>query len=269
MPLLRVDSVSGSCRQLHTTMTVVDASGPNVPTRSTSDGLRGSGMFSQRLGPRQAGTLSVLLAATALTAGCASNALSAPSTVSSSSSAPRASAAPSATGASTAGATRTVGQSSRCRTGELAGSFAVVPNGHSAGHTGYNIRLTDVGGRRCTVYGFPGLQLLDAHHAPVPTDAHWGTAFGGETLITLSPGGSASATAYFSPDVPGVGDNTTEPSPGASPWTCQPVAAFIEITPPDETTHLIVPVAPPTPVCSRGSIYVSPFVAGTKGPNQP
>jgi hypothetical protein len=141
-----------------------------------------------------------------------------------------------------------------------------VANGHSAGHTEYNIELVNRSSRTCTVYGFPGLLLLDSRHAPVPTDVLWGVSTTKQT-ITLRPGAAASSTAYFSPDVPGVGDNTS-PSPGTV-WTCEPVSAYIEITPPDETSHLVVPVAPPTPVCERGQIAVSELVAGAKGPNQP
>ncbi|HTJ70929.1 MAG TPA: DUF4232 domain-containing protein [Actinospica sp.] len=180
----------------------------------------------------------------------------------------RSSSAPATSAPVTSAAPTTPGQGSvpRCHTRDVSGSFKVVENGQSAGHTEYNIQLVNRSSHTCTVYGFPGLLLLDARHAPLPTDVHWGVLTVKRT-ISLRPGSAASSTAYFSPDVPGEGDNTS-PSPGTV-WTCEPVATYIEITPPDETSHLIVPVSPPTPVCERGQIGVSELVAGTKGPRQP
>jgi hypothetical protein len=76
----------------------------------------------------------------------------------------------------------------------------------------------------------------------------------------VSPGHSASASARFSPDISGPGDSAHAP--------CEPTAYYIEITPPDETTHLVVPVEPATPVCERGTLQVAAFVAGPMGPGE-
>lgn len=165
----------------------------------------------------------------------------------------------SATTAGTPGAA--VNGSTRCHTADLSGSFTVVPDSEAAGSISYNLKLTNSGKRICTVYGFAGMLLLDKKHAPLPTHVVWNSLVP-KQLITLKPGASAAATDRFSPDVPGTGDNA---APGSA---CQPTAAFAEITPPDETTQLVAPVSPPTSVCERGTMSLSAFVAGAKGPNQ-
>jgi hypothetical protein len=103
------------------------------------------------------------------------------------------------------------------------------------------------------------MQLLDAQGKPLPTNVQR-SAIVAKTYVTLIPNGDASASARFSPDVPGPGEATS----GA----CEPTAAMTEITPPDETTQLRTPVSPPTPVCEHGSMQVSAFVRGTTGPGE-
>jgi hypothetical protein len=152
---------------------------------------------------------------------------------------------------------------SRCHTEDLSGAFTVVRGSQGAGNIVYNIELTNITSHTCTIYGHPGLLLLNAAHGALPTDVMWNSMVA-DHLITLAPGKSASASARFSPDVPGVGDN-----PGSGPgWTCEPTAVYTEITPPDETAHLVVPVSPATPVCERGGMSVSAFVAGSAGPGE-
>lgn len=145
----------------------------------------------------------------------------------------------------------------RCHTRDLSAAFSYRLGSSGMGHVGYIIELTNTSAHPCTVYGHPGLQLLDAHHKPLPTHVQWNGQVPNR-VVTLAPAASASASAYFSPDIPGVGD--------AQSGACQPVAAYTEITAPNETTHLVVPVTPPTSVCERGTMSVSALVAGTKGP---
>lgn len=155
--------------------------------------------------------------------------------------------------------------SSRCHTSEVSASYTVVTDSAAAGSISYNLKLTNTSMHQCTIYGFAGMLLLDANHKPLPTKVQWDSLVP-KQLLRLNPGGSASATVRFSPDVPGVGDNTTA-APGQQ-WTCEPTAYYTEVTPPDETTQLVTAVSPPTSVCERGTMAVSAFVAGSTGPNQ-
>jgi hypothetical protein len=147
----------------------------------------------------------------------------------------------------------------RCHTSDLTGSFTVVRGSAGAGNIVYNLDLKNTSSHPCTVYGYPGMQLLDAQHKPLPTTVQRSPIVA-KTYVTLIPNGDASASARFSPDVPGPG----EPVSGA----CEPTAAYTEITAPDETTQLVTAVSPPTSVCEHGSMQVSAFVRGTTGPGE-
>ena len=109
----------------------------------------------------------------------------------------------------------------------------------AAGHVSYNIELTNKSAHTCTLHGYPGLLLLDISRTPVPTNVIWDPQ-PVKPLIGLKPGASASAAARIGHNGT-VGDNI--PTSTAGPQTCQPISEYIEITPPDETTQLIVPVA--------------------------
>jgi len=147
----------------------------------------------------------------------------------------------------------------RCHTSDLSASYTVVFGSAAAGSISYNLRLTNTSMHQCTIYGYAGMLLLDANHKPLPTNVQRDSLVP-KRLLRLDPGGWAAATARFSPDVHGVGDN-----PGQA---CQPTAHYTEVTPPDETTQLVTAVSPPTSVCERGTMALSAFVAGRTGPNQ-
>lgn len=150
-------------------------------------------------------------------------------------------------------------RTARCATTDLSGAFVITPGSAGAGHITYTIRLTNTTSRPCTLYGHPGLLLLGVNNAPVPTHVQW-NAIVPNRLLTLAPNASASASARFSPDIPGTGDATS--------GNCQPTAAHIRITPPDETTSLVATVAPATPVCERGALSVSALAPGRTAPGE-
>jgi Protein of unknown function (DUF4232) len=231
-------------------------------------------LFIDKAAVRGLAAFGTVLLAAAVSAGCASSSAGpgggAVPTEEGSNPTASASASPASTDAAAggAGASASPGtggsaanSSTRCHTADLSGSFTGVPGSAAAGSISYNLKLTNTSKRTCTIYGFAGMQLLDAKHAPLPTKVQW-NALAPKRLITLKPGASAAATDRFSPDVPGTGDNMT---PGAA---CEPTAAFTEITPPDETTQLVATASPPTSVCERGTMSLTAFVAGAKGPNQ-
>jgi hypothetical protein len=138
-------------------------------------------------------------------------------------------------------------QAAQCRGRDLAGTFAVVPGSAGAGNIVYALRLENTSGSTCTVTGIPGVTLLDRRGRRLPTHAspaHPGALTA--VLVTLARGKTATATARFSPDVPGVG----EPVSGTR---CEPVAYSMLVRPSGGGT-LRVRIRPPTPVCEHGGM---------------
>jgi hypothetical protein len=134
-----------------------------------------------------------------------------------------------------------------CTGADLAGTFTVVPGSAGAGNIVYALRLENTSRATCTVTGIPGVALLDRRGKRLPTHpfpAHPGALTA--VLVTLAPGKSATATARFSPDVPGTG----EPVSGRR---CEPVAYELLVRPNGGGT-LQARIRPPTPVCEHGGI---------------
>lgn len=146
------------------------------------------------------------------------------------------------TGATTTNATN----APACAGGDLTGSFDVLRGSAGAGQISYELTLTNASQSACFVSGLPDVRLLDASGQPLPT--HVAAAQPGRALaakIELAPGDSAYAQARFSPDVPGVGEQGTGP--------CEPKAAQLRVSA-SGAGSLVVPVRPPTPVCSQGAL---------------
>jgi hypothetical protein len=132
-----------------------------------------------------------------------------------------------------------------CRGGALRGTFSVVPGSAGAGNIVYKLRLRNVSTAACFVTGIPGLRLLARNGTNLPTHAtpeNRGALTA--VMVLLRPGRSASATARFSPDVPGPGE-------GAANRQCEPTAYKLRVSP-NGGGSLVVPVTPATPVCSHG-----------------
>ena len=146
-----------------------------------------------------------------------------------------------------------------CGGGDLGGGFSEVPGSAAAGSITYALTLTNTSSTACSVSGIPKLQLVDAQGGAVPTTVS--AAQPGQPTwakIVLQPGGSATADARFSPDVPGPGEPQTQPSPG-QPQACEPTAHQLQVT--VGVDSVTVPVSPPTPVCSHGALRLSPLAA--------
>jgi len=90
------------------------------------------------------------------------------------------------------------------------------------GHTGLNLALTNRSARACRLYGYGGLQLLDAAGRWLPTE-QGRVSQPATRLITLAPGASAYSGLYWAV------------SPEAPP--CEQ-SAFLLVTPPDETESI-------------------------------
>jgi Protein of unknown function (DUF4232) len=136
---------------------------------------------------------------------------------------------------------------SPCTADALSGTFAVVPGSPAAGSISYRLKLVNTSDEPCTVTGIPSLQLLDEQGGTLPTNvspAHPGEA---AKKVTVEAGGSATADARFSPDIPGGSEPTDAP--------CEPKAFTLVVT--IGGGAVSAPVQPPTSVCERGTMGVT------------
>jgi Protein of unknown function (DUF4232) len=104
----------------------------------------------------------------------------------------------------------------RCHTADLA--LEVGQDDSGTGHTGLNLALVNRSAHRCRIYGYGGVQLLDAAGAALHTLQDRGGPR--PELVTLRPGDRAYSvlTWIFSPEAPPCSN-----------------AAFLQVIPPDET----------------------------------
>lgn len=142
------------------------------------------------------------------------------------------------------------GAPSRCGTDMLSTRFTV--QGAAAGHRYAALILTDSSSLTCRVFGYPGMRLLGASGAELPTNV-LRLGHTQPELITLHPGQSAWTMLRWSV-IPGPGE------PQGS--QCEPTPQSAWVTPPDERTHLTVPWTMGF-VCEHGSIELNPFSPGT------
>lgn len=112
---------------------------------------------------------------------------------------------------------------SRCHTSELSASLSSGEPG--AGQRYATLSLTNTSGRTCTVFGYGGLQPLDAAKKQLPITLTRDTGRP-VTLIRLAPGASVGRTIHWGA-VP----------PGSQPC---PTPAYASIIPPDETSPLVI-----------------------------
>jgi hypothetical protein len=147
-----------------------------------------------------------------------------------------------------------------CRGSDLAASFALVPGSPAAGNVVYALRLRNRAAAACFVSGLLQLRLLGRTGTTLPTHVVAANP-GALTAVraVLGPGGFATASARFSPDVPGPG----EQHPGA----CEPKAYRVRVHAPPGNGWTSTPVKPPTSVCEHGTMQLSALVAGRKPPH--
>jgi hypothetical protein len=139
-----------------------------------------------------------------------------------------------------------------CTGAQLSGTFKVVPNSPGAGNIVYKLTLTNHSSKTCAVTGLPMVRLVGRTGKLLPTKVV--PVFrGGLTavLVRLSPGGSAKATARFSPDVPGPGEPVTAAR-------CEPVSYSMRVTARGGGVTKVA-IKPPTPVCEHGTLQMSAY----------
>jgi hypothetical protein len=115
--------------------------------------------------------------------------------------------------------------STRCHTSELAASFTA--GDAAAGNRYARLVLTNTTNRACTVFGYGGLQPLDAAGRELSITLTRNAQQGPPKLVRLAPGGTVARTIHW----------TVVPSGTA---TC-PTPASATIIPPDETDPLTIP----------------------------
>jgi hypothetical protein len=138
-----------------------------------------------------------------------------------------------------------------CAGTQLAGRFAVVHGSAGAGNIVYKLTVKNTSGTPCTVTGLPLGQLLGKTKQRLST--HVRAAHPGQLtaiLVRLVPGDSTYATARFSPDVAGPGEQVKGP--------CEPQAYWFRISAPGGGTTT-VKVMPPTAVCEHGTMSFSAY----------
>jgi uncharacterized protein DUF4232 len=135
----------------------------------------------------------------------------------------------------------------RCHTGRL--YLTVSGSNGAAGHIAVTLRFRSVAPTGCSFYGFPGMQLVSATGQNLTTHLLWGTGSQLPSVpkktILVQPGGAAYAVFMYA-DVP-TGNETC------------PVVGYYVVTPPNETTSIVVPAHGATP-CG-GRISITPIMA--------
>lgn len=140
----------------------------------------------------------------------------------------------------------------RCRTALLSVRIHPGAAGTAAGEAA--LVLTNRSASTCGVYGYVGMQLLDARGEPVHTAVVRDRAQA-PRLVVLAPGRSAWTRLRWS----------APPRPGRpAALRCASVPAYVEVTPPDESAHLVTRWAGGS-VCDRGRIVIEPLAPG-RGP---
>jgi hypothetical protein len=135
-------------------------------------------------------------------------------------------AAPSAT--PQAGATAT--GVANCQPSQL--TLTIHFGGGAAGHIGQMGQFTNSSNTTCSLYGFPGAQMLDAQHTPMTTHALWQTSaymYSNQMKqqVQLAPGASAYFAVTWSDVTVGSGD------------AC-PTSSYLSVTPPNDFSVLTV-----------------------------
>jgi hypothetical protein len=146
---------------------------------------------------------------------------------------------------------------SRCLTAQL--TVAPGQGGVAAGSIGQVVHFTNVSHGTCSLYGYPGMLMLDAAGRPLATEVHRGASVTVTPLpvrlVDLLPGHEASFNI-------GYADGT-----GYGTEHC-PTSTRVEITPPNDYKALTIawklqPYGGDIPHLRCGEITVSPVFAGS------
>ena len=144
----------------------------------------------------------------------------------------------------------------RCASSQLAVTLGEASG--ALGHIGQVVHFRNRSSVRCTLHGYPGVQMLDAAGTPIPTTVRRGIAYTvprvPERVVTLARGAKASFDIGYA-DATGYGNEQC------------PTSARVAITPPNDAAALTIawrlqPYGGDIPHLRCGEITVSPVFAG-------
>jgi hypothetical protein len=131
-------------------------------------------------------------------------------------------------------------------------SWMGVPGGATAGSTYYQLEISNVSGRTCTLYGFPGVSALGGGGRQLGSAAARNVGYT-ESTVTLRPG----QTAHVELQITDVGNFSRS--------ACHPTTAdALRVYAPGDYASMKFPFS--FPACARkGPVYlhVSTTIAGT------
>jgi hypothetical protein len=156
----------------------------------------------------------------------------------------------------------------RCDTADL--EMRLISVGAAAGNISAIIEVRNKSRHNCDLYGYAGLQLLDARGRPLPTHAIWSTTSfflqspALPAVVGLPAGTAPISRAAVDPQHP----RAQVPGHAYVPLSWEDVvspcskAAQLKVTPPDAFTSLTISAAdllgPLMYVCPNGTIWVNP-----------
>jgi Protein of unknown function (DUF4232) len=133
----------------------------------------------------------------------------------------------------------------RCHTGGLTGD--VEARDSAPGQRYAALGLKNTTSTACTLYGYPGLQLVDANGAARPTTVVRDRSVAPRSVV-VKPGQTAWALLRW----------TVIPADDEAADHCAPDPASLRVIPPDETTRLTTEFDYGA-VCQHGRVVVDPF----------
>jgi hypothetical protein len=175
----------------------------------------------------------LLLAAAAMVTGCGAGTQSAAAPPGTASPAGSSAPFPSSTAAGTASppvSAAAGGAPASCPTSGLKATVLRVPGSATAGTEHFPVDLTNVSGRSCVLFGYPGLSFVSGPGGSQIGPAAARSDVSSPAAVTLAPGATAYATLSM------VDPGTFSVS------ACRPVTAhWLRVYPPNQTTALAVP----------------------------
>ena len=141
----------------------------------------------------------------------------------------------------------------RCHQNALAAGLYGYESGSYDGHGqgGVILTLTNTSGAACSLKGYPGLGLQDAHHHVLRSRTHWGPTYfapdPGRHLIVLSPGETASSSIGF------VYAGRRKAAH----------ATYLEVTPPNAYDHAVITIPDGLGAISTPDLYVTAMARHT------
>jgi uncharacterized protein DUF4232 len=134
-----------------------------------------------------------------------------------------------------------------CTGSQLSATFKVVPNSEGAGNIVYALVVKNTSSKACSVNGLPKGVLLNQQGKVQATHVLAAAPGTMQAVIPLKHNGTTRASARFSPDIAGPGENGRQ---------CEPKSYWFRLTAPGGGT-LKAKLSPATSVCEHGQLQFS------------